>query len=1598
MSAELNRGIKALHLSLDTPVDAITGKVRNDLSGIKVWCSLTSGFTPDDTNLVFNGLSLDITISNLSSNKEYFVRYAFISAIDPTVFTLSPEMYQTTYDEGTTIYGRLTNPSSIVPTESDGTGGDYSVAGGTFKVYEYSQEVTSTDVVYGAMLDTVVGGINLTIDPTTGVYTVLGLEENYGSVVLTAVYKTVAIELLLVVTKAIAGSTAKLLKINADGNAFVYKDVNASVADTTQVTISGVLQNAEGTVDFTASAYNSTGAYLGNVTLNTTATNTVVLTRENFNPTVYTNTVAYVVVVAQFELLTDTVTIYRINNGTEQITVELSNESHTIPANFDGSTVASSYIGSGTTIKVREGSTYLQVDNSAPYLDGTWTVTSTASVGITVDTTPGVFTEYINYDTHSNMTQDAAYIDYTISGKTHTGKVFTIVKRQSFAKSTAGIPGQTAALVTLTATQLAFIKFKDGTNNLNSITISSTIQNIVSPVYSWKVNGIEVSPTDPEIIDGGTKFALARPSTFGAHSVTVTVSSSVAGSTMTASDTMSVVYLEEGSDAINFLFKDPNIVVSANALGIVENNITSITNHIVGVRGMDLLTPGVNVTYTIDSTENCTAHIGSIYQTWNQQFTITGAIFSDISLKNAKVVIKCSVTIGGSTVEALQTCYIAKVSKGDTGAAAIFVDLISEADVVASLTDGTGYSLPTGNAIRLYSGGTITTAGVTYGGTATKNGLTVTVGTDGTFTLSGSNWSTSQEVFNITATLASATYVAAYTIAKSKAGGDAILIDLLSENEVVNAAADGTGYSLPTGNALRLFKGGSQIATGVTYGGTTTKNGLTLTISSTTGDITLSGAAWTTDRESFILSATYNSVVYTYTYKITKAKQGIAGISTSSALLTATDLVFIKYKNGTYNLSSITITSNIQNVPNPVYVWKLNGSVISGATSSSYVFARPSVTGPYNISISVTSSTNVGLAAVTDTVPLLYLEESSSALNFMFKDLNLALSTDSSGVATIGSYTNHIVGVRGADLLLPNTDVTYSIASYENCTASLGSVVGYNQQFSITGSVFSNAAVSSGKVVINCTVAGTTVQQTCTITKPVKGNNGTNGTKTSSGTVYYTGSVYQGTPSASTYTFSTGTFSGLSSGWSTSPTFDSSQTYNFASTFTVSEVTSGGVGLGYGTPSFTSPVNSVVFTGLVTFTNFSSTFGTQITTIDGGKITTGTLSVDKITAGSSNYNISSSTFGFGTGTVVSGLSTVGFFKTYNSSYLALGALSSSGPAFVAVGASGSTTGGFSNNAYGIDNLSPYGVRTSAGFCTDSKAAFFQLRSYGSYAANTMSEDSGTQVFAKFAYNDGLGPTGAQISNRTYNYGGTIGYGNGSDFFGVEAYGGGYYTRLCTTNSSMGGGTRGLETNAKVWIGSTLSVSDTIYCNSIDGIRSMTYPLRMRTLFNDSQFTYAASFDNGSVGAGGQFTALSVRQINSPSTHWGVYTTSNIFANGSISGDNIGGNTVTAGSGGATFGSSRRYKEQIEPINIGLEFILGLDPVNYVAKSTQKHRVGFIAEDFPDDRFVARKEIDGVDMIDALDYVSLVAPLTKAVQELNAKVEALTAEIEQLRSS
>ena len=102
-------------------------------------------------------------------------------------------------------------------------------------------------------------------------------------------------------------------------------------------------------------------------------------------------------------------------------------------------------------------------------------------------------------------------------------------------------------------------------------------------------------------------------------------------------------------------------------------------------------------------------------------------------------------------------------------------------------------------------------------------------------------------------------------------------------------------------------------------------------------------------------------------------------------------------------------------------------------------------------------------------------------------------------------------------------------------------------------------------------------------------------------------------------------------------------------------------------------------------------------------------------------------------------------------------------------------------------------------------------------------------------------------------------------------------------------------------------------------------------------------------------------------------------------------------------SDYRLKEDVAPMVGALDSVLKLKPVTYTWKSNGAFDNGFIAHELQEvlpSAVSGKKDAlfeDGSMNPQCVDYSKLVATLTSAIQELNAKVDAQAAEIAALKA-
>ena len=309
--------------------------------------------------------------------------------------------------------------------------------------------------------------------------------------------------------------------------------------------------------------------------------------------------------------------------------------------------------------------------------------------------------------------------------------------------------------------------------------------------------------------------------------------------------------------------------------------------------------------------------------------------------------------------------------------------------------------------------------------------------------------------------------------------------------------------------------------------------------------------------------------------------------------------------------------SKFRSTPAPTFVWKKDNVVIPGATSYSYtVPASDYADSTSHVYTSIATGFDLGgnLSSITASVQIPRIDDGP-----------IGPATPS---FTISNY--------GAVFRKDNTNTLYPTTGIILQTTTLGfkSTPAVTYQWKKNDTNISGATSNSYTVPVGDYATVTTNNYSCvatgqntsgvatvltaTVTLPVitDGSIGSTGPRTASGYIYYNTAQADAPLKPSTtsvdYTYGTGVFTGLDPAWSTAVNTATpvAGTKVWACSFTVLEPSYQSV-----TPKsivFSEPFTFQNFTGLVTFTNMNDAFGTNVTTINGNKITTGTIAAARL--------------------------------------------------------------------------------------------------------------------------------------------------------------------------------------------------------------------------------------------------------------------------------------------------------------------------------------------------------------------------------------------------
>lgn len=453
----------------------------------------------------------------------------------------------------------LSNESHVFPADSAGAVGNYSGSGTDIRVYEGSAPLiydgagtsNGTWTVSSSATNITVGGVTDSgTFATVGNHSLVGAGTDLAQVTYTITGKTTAGQ-AFTLTKAQSFSKSKS---GANGQSATAYWLARSTASIQRSVLGSYTPPSVSFASYSATGSSAPNGYAGRFII-ATSTDGINYTND------YTSSVdelnkSYAVpagiktlrvrlyLAGGTSTLVDEEVVPVVSdgvNGSNAVAAIVSNDSHVFPASASG--VVSSYVNSGTTLRVYEGASELVYDGIGTS-NGTWRATATST-----NLTPGTFSgngTFLTIGQHSGVADgtDTAAAAYTISGKTLAGATFTIAKGQTFSKSKAGADGPAGPVVSVTTSRSAAFTATDGAldGGQSNITLVAVTGGIASPAYVWSFDGFQTSPTN-----SGVSSQTVTAAQFGtAKSATVTCT--VNGAFV---DRVTIVRLEKSTASAN---------------------------------------------------------------------------------------------------------------------------------------------------------------------------------------------------------------------------------------------------------------------------------------------------------------------------------------------------------------------------------------------------------------------------------------------------------------------------------------------------------------------------------------------------------------------------------------------------------------------------------------------------------------------------------------------------------------------------------------------------------------------------------------------------------------------------------------------------------------------------------------------------------------------------------------------------------------------------------------------------------------------------------------------------------------------------------------
>jgi hypothetical protein len=854
------------------------------------------------------------------------------------------------------IVGLLTNEAHTVAADTAGNVSSFSSAGGIFKIFEGSTDLTgSVTVTYSVQAS---AGVSISI-ASTGIYTVTGMSAGTGTATLRAVYKGINIDKLYTISKAFAGAdgtSPKILTISSDRQTITYGGDGAVNPSAQTTTFSAQKQNTTGTVNWTIKR--SDGTVLTPATyLSATTGDTVTMTASNFDAARGTSAGVMVTgTITDGVTISDTISVMKVQSGADGTGSKigyLTNEAHIVPTAGDGS--SPDFSGATGTFKVFNGLT--DVTTAA-----TFDIPTGGAVNCTgsIDATTGVYSV-------TAMSSNAATLEVRAQhGPTTLTKIFSLVK------SRAGADGAPAKLVSVSSTHQTFSYTSVGGIRTQTTTITAQRQNTTQPT-NWKVYTLDgtlrlgsgAAAITNYFTDGGDTLTLTHTNfnnfitAYGGQGMIVE-GSFLDGQTF--SDRISIIKISDGSagtagaDAKLFAVYSNRQTISYTGAGAISPATQDIVFNAVKQN-----TTGA-VTWTLSDADGTARTPVTTYLSaaTGDTVTMTAAQFESARASTPGVIVTGTLTDGQVFTDKISVTQV----KAGTNAVTAF--LSNEAATVPSDTNGnvSGADLATvAGTFKVYQGtaDVSTGQGITYSVQA-QSGITATINsTTGAYTVSALSANVGVATFAATlpAGLGGGVLFKDLTVSKAASGTPAVNAHLTTTSVTLAANNSGTVSDFSPANGIFVVTSGlTVLATPNVSFSVLSATGATASINATTGAYSIS--AMSADQGTIVFraltGAAYGSVTIDKTMTLSKAKQGPQGpaitLTPSATAFTVVDGAL------TPASQSITITATLGGVAGPV-TWSTSPNIASG-TGTSFTITSTQFNPSVNSQVVVVASVPTG--------------------------------------------------------------------------------------------------------------------------------------------------------------------------------------------------------------------------------------------------------------------------------------------------------------------------------------------------------------------------------------------------------------------------------------------------------------------------------------------------------------------------------------------------------------------------------------------------------------------------------------------------------------